>query len=88
MCINALIMNEFEKTTLEMEFKAFATKNFERPAKCENLEQVRFYIKELCLKMEEHRKLAAYIPEVAYVLLAQYNARQNSMLYNEFVNSY
>lgn len=81
-------MSDFEKKTLEMEFKAFATRNFERPSNCENLEQVRFYIKELCLKMEEHRKLAAFIPEVAYVLLAQYNAKQNSMLYKEFVNSY
>jgi hypothetical protein len=81
-------MSEFEKKFLEMELKAFTSKNFERPADCENLEQVRFYIKELCSKIEEYKKRYDYAPELAYTLLAQYNARQNGMLYKDFVNSY
>jgi hypothetical protein len=80
-------MSEFEKKTLELELKAFASKNFERPADCKNLDQVRFYIRELCVRIEDYQNRFNYAPELAYTLLAQYNARQNSMLYKTFVNS-
>lgn len=80
-------MSEFEKKTLELELKAFASKNFERPSDCKNLDQVRFYIRELCLRIEDYQKRFNYAPELAYTLLAQYNARQNSMLYKTLVNS-
>jgi hypothetical protein len=80
-------MSEFEKKTLELELKAFASKNFERPADCKNLDQVRFYIHELCARIEDYQNRFNYAPELAYTLLAQYNARQNSMLYKTFVNS-
>jgi hypothetical protein len=79
-------MSEFEKKTLELELKAFASKNFERPSDCKNLDQIRFYIRELCVRIEDYEKRFNYAPEVAYTLLAQYNARQNSMLYKTFVN--
>jgi hypothetical protein len=81
-------MSEFEKKSLELELKAFVAKNFERPADCDNLEQVRFYIRELCVKIEDYQKRLNYAPELAFTLLAQYNARQNSMLYKDYVNSY
>jgi hypothetical protein len=79
-------MSEFEKKTLELELKAFASKNFERPSDCKNLDQIRFYIRELCVRIEDYEKRFNYAPEIAYTLLAQYNARQNSMLYKTFVN--
>jgi hypothetical protein len=81
-------MSEFEKKALELELKSFVSKNFDRPADCENLDQVRFYIRELCLKIEDYQKRFNYAPELAFTLLAQYNARQNSMLYKDYVNSY
>jgi hypothetical protein len=81
-------MSEFEKKALEMELKSFVAKNFERPADCDNLDQVRFYIHELYLKIDDYQKRLNYAPELAYLLLAQYNARQNSMLYKDYVNSY
>jgi hypothetical protein len=81
-------MSEYEKKFLELELKSFTSKNFERPSDCENLEQVRFYIRELCNKIDDYKKRFNYAPEHAYTLLAQYNARQNSMLYKEFVNTY
>jgi hypothetical protein len=81
-------MSEFEKKSLEMEFRSFTAKNFERPADCNNLAQVRFYISELCAKIGDYKQRYDYAPELAYTLLAQYNARQNTMLYKDYVNSY
>jgi hypothetical protein len=81
-------MSNFEKKQIEMELRAFATRNFERPADCKNLDQVRFYIGELIQKINDMRTHGSHIPDYAYTLLAQYNARQNSMLYKDFAKSY
>ena len=81
-------MSEFEKKKIEMELKTFTSKNFERPSACRNAEQVRFYIHELCSKIEALKSSVNYVPESAYTLLAQYTARQNSFVYRDFVSSY
>jgi hypothetical protein len=81
-------MSDFEKKSLEKDLKSFTAKNFEKPASCRNLGQIRFYIRELCLKIEEYQKRFNYVPNSAYSLLAQYNSRQNSMLHRDFNNSY
>jgi hypothetical protein len=81
-------MSEFEKKKIELELKAFTANNFERPSSCRNAEQVRFYINELCEKIEQLKNEFDYVPESAYALLAQYTARQNSFVYREFVSSY
>lgn len=81
-------MSQYERKKLELELKQFASRNFERPSECRNLDQLRFYVKELCLKIEEFEKRFNYVPSNAYALLAQYNERQNNMLHLEFKNSY
>jgi hypothetical protein len=81
-------MTPYEMKKLEMEVKQFTLRNFEKPAACKNLEQVRFYVKELCAKIEELEKQFKYVPECAYALLAQYNARQNSLLHSDFKSVY
>ena len=81
-------MSEFEKKSLDMELKVFASRNFERPTDCRNLDQIRFYIRELCLKIEEYQKRFNYVPGAAYSLLAQYNAQQNSIIHKEFLRAY
>lgn len=81
-------MSEFEKKSLEMELKVFASRNFERPTDCRNLDQIRFYIRELCMKIEEYQKRFNYVPGTAYALLAQYNAQQNSIIHKEFLRTY
>jgi hypothetical protein len=81
-------MNDFEKKKIEMELKSFTSAHFERPSSCRNLEQIRFYVNELCKVIETYEKRFNYVPGDAYTLLAQYNARQNSLLYKDFVNSY
>lgn len=81
-------MSDFEKKTLEIELKSFTSRNFERPSDCRNLDQIRFYIRELCLKIEDYQKRFNYVPGVAYALLAQYNARQNSIIHKEFLQNY
>ena len=81
-------MSEYERKRLEMELKTFATLNFVKPSECKNLDQIRVYVRELCLKIEELEERFNYVPAWAYSLLAQYNATQNRMLYTEFRNSY
>jgi hypothetical protein len=81
-------MTEYEKKKLEMDFRNFTNRNFERPSECRNLAQIRFYVSELCDKIEEYKKRFNYVPEWAYTLLSQYNAKQNSMVHVEFVKIY
>jgi hypothetical protein len=81
-------MSEFEKKHLETELKAFTARNFVRPAECRNLDQIRFYIRELCLKIDDYKKRFNYVPVTAYALLSQYNSKQNALLYRDFVSNY
>ena len=81
-------MSDYDRRKIEMDLKIFTSRNFERPADCRNLDQIRFYVRELCLKIEEIEGRFNYVPTWAYSLLAQYNARQNSLIHVEFKNNY
>lgn len=81
-------MSEFERNKIELELKSFTSRNFEKPSDCKNAEQIRFYVKELCNKIQEFEGRFNYVPNWAYSLLAQYNARQNGILHVEFIETY
>jgi len=81
-------MSDYERKKLELELRSFTSRNFERPADCRNSDQVRFYVQELCSKIEEYNSRFNYVPGWAYALLAQYNARQNKFIQKEFRSSY
>jgi hypothetical protein len=81
-------MGLFDKNEVDYELKKFTTRNFEKPSDCKDLEQIRFYVRELCLKIEELEKRFEYVPSSAYSLLAQYNSRQNSIINKDFSQSY
>ena len=81
-------MTDYERKKIEMELRAFTSRNFEKPSECRNLQQIRFYVRELCLKIEELEDQFEYVPSWAYALLAQYNAKQNTLLHVEFRNAY
>ena len=81
-------MSEFEKKHLEIELKQFTTRNFVSPADCRNLDQIRFYIQELCGRIEDYRRRFNYVPKSAYTLLSQYNTKQNTMIYRDFIRHY
>jgi len=81
-------MSDFEKKKIELELNGVISKTFERPSACKNLQQIRLYVSELCRLIRDHETRFNYVPAGAYSLLAQYNARQNSLLYQDFVNSY
>ncbi len=81
-------MSNFEKRKLEIELRNFTTRNFERPSDCRNLDQIRFYVKELCEKIDYYERRFNYVPAWAYSLLAQYNMAQNGILHKEFRNAY
>ena len=81
-------MTDYERKKLEAELRYFTTKNFEKPSECRNLDQIRFYVQELCLKIEEYQSKFNYVPNWAYGLLAQYNAKQNNMIQIDFTSTY
>jgi len=81
-------MTPYEHSKIEMELKLFTKRNFIKPDDCRNVEQIRFYVRELCLKIEDLEERFNYVPAWAYALLTQYNTRQNSIISAEFKNSY
>lgn len=81
-------MTDYERNKLEMDLRSFTSRNFEKPSECRNLEQIRFYVQELCSKIEEYQSRFNYVPNWAYGLLAQYNAKQNHMISLDFKNTY
>jgi len=81
-------MDNFESKKLETDLTKFISKNFERPSDCRNIDQIRFYVRELCIKIEEYETRFNYVPSIAYALLAQYNYAQNRMIHIDFRKSY
>ena len=74
-------MGEFEKMQLESDLKRFTSRNFVRPSDCRDVTQIQFYVRELCVKIEEYESRFNYVPQWAYSLLAQYNVVQNNLIY-------
>ena len=81
-------MTDYERKKIEMELKLFTSRNFEKPSDCRNLDQIRYYVRELCQKISEMESRFNYVPNWAYALLAQYNAKQNVLIHVEFRNTY
>ena len=81
-------MSNFERKKLEMDLRNFAERNFESPSNCRNTDQIRFYVRELCLKIEEYKRRFNFVPGTAYSLLAQYNMMQNQLIHIEFKKAY
>ena len=73
-------MSEFEKRKLEMALRDFTSRNFVRPSDCRDVTQTQFYVRELCLKIEEYESRFNFVPEWAYSMLSQYNLVQNKLI--------
>lgn len=72
-------MTAYERVKIECELKEFTVKNFEKPSECRNLDQIRFYANELCLKIEAYENRFSSAPAWVYAPLEQYTAKQNLM---------
>lgn len=81
-------MSQYELKQLDAALRNFTSKNFESPSNCRNIDQIRFYVRELCLKIEEYENRFNFVPSWAYALLAQYNLMQNRMIEMEFSKAY
>ncbi len=81
-------MTDYERTKLDVALREFTHRNFEKPSDCRNLSQLRYYVEELCLKIQEYETKFQYVPEWAYSLLAQYNQRQNKLILRDFQTTY
>jgi len=81
-------MSDYEKQLLENNFKKFTRKHFERPSRCKNIGQIQYYVQELSLKIEEFKSRFNYVPNIAYVLLSEYNASQNKLIFKGFQKIY
>ena len=81
-------MSDFERKKLEADLQNFANRNFERPSNCRDIDQIRFYVRELCIKIREYESRFNFVPHQAYSLLAQYNLAQNRLIHVEFRKAY
>ena len=81
-------MDKREQRRIGEELRKFADRNFQSRRKCRDLDQIRFYVSELSLKIEEMKLRFDYVPDIAYSLLAEYNARQNSIIGMDFRRTY
>jgi hypothetical protein len=81
-------MTEYERKKIEFELKAFTSKHLQKPSECKNPDQIRFYLNELAERIEALERTCNYAPDWGYVMLALSNAKQNSLLFAEFKNSY
>ena len=81
-------MSNFERKKLETDLRNFTERNFESPSNCRNLDQIRFYVRELCVKIEDYERRFNFVPGSAYSLLAQYNMVQNQLIQVEFRKTY
>jgi len=81
-------MSPYKIKKIEMDLLNFITKGFEKPNNCKDVDQIRFYIRELCLKIEEYEKQFNYVPDWAYSLLAQYNNVHNNIANSQFTQTY
>jgi len=81
-------MSNFELKKLETDLRNFAERNFESPSNCRDIDQIRFYVRELCLKIQEYERRFNFVPSSAYSLLAQYNRVQNQLIQVEFRKAY
>lgn len=81
-------MSSLEKKRIDRAFQLFAVRNFEKPKRCKNVEQVRFYLKELTETVKKYEDEFSYVPGEAYKLLSEYNSLHNSMVFEHFKNTY
>ncbi len=81
-------MNTAEFKKSEIALLDFTKRNFEKPSDCRNVDQIRFYVRELCLKIEDYEKKFNYVPSWAYSLITQYNTVYNKLVYVEFEKAY
>ena len=81
-------MTTHDQKRLDREFEIFTKRNFQKPAKCKNEEELRFYIREISLEIEHYKRKHNYVPSAAYQLLAQYNRLLNRIVFTHFKNAY
>jgi len=77
-------MSDCEIEQLEIDFNKFTNRHFEEPSECRNNGQVQFYIQELSIKIEEFKSTFNFVPNNAYVLMNEYNASQNKLVFRNF----
>ena len=81
-------MTRFEQKRLDVEFSRFTRMNFDKPQKCKNIDQIRYYMHELGNKINELKNHFNYVPSDAHILMSQYNAAQNRIIHRNFQEAY
>jgi hypothetical protein len=54
------------------------------PSSFKNVEEIRFYVRDLCFKIEELENIFDYVPASSYNLLAKYHTLQDSSTEKRF----
>jgi len=58
--------------------------NADMPSSFKNVEEIRFYVRDLCFKIEELENIFDYVPASSYNLLAKYHTLQDSSTEKRF----
>ncbi len=81
-------MNTFEQKLIDNDFRKFTSLNFEQPKRCKSLGQLQYYVRELTQKIKELKSRFNYVPEKAFILLAEYNRKLNSLIFKNYQEVY
>jgi hypothetical protein len=74
--------------TVEREFRKFAKTTLVSPRKCKKIEQTRYNIHELHMKINELREKFNYVPDDARLLFNEYQVIQDRMVFENYRKSY
>ncbi len=68
----------------ELEVSTSGSSSVEIPSTVKNIDEIRFYVRDLCFKIEELENRFDYVPASAYDMLAKYTSHQNSSTEKSF----
>lgn len=81
-------MSTQERKKIDKDFKKISGRHFEKPSRCRNIGQLQYYVSELSRMIEDFKSRFNYVPKDAYVLLSQYNASQNRIIFSNYQKQY
>lgn len=81
-------MTTWQRHQIDSQLKSSLKSTFQNPSACDDLEQIRKYVSELCVIKESYQVRFGYVPSLIYTMIAKYNTRQNEIIGFAFRDTY
>jgi hypothetical protein len=81
-------MTPWQRYQIDSQLKSSLRLTFQDPSTCDDLEQIRKYVSQLCVIKESYQVRFGYVPSLIYTLIAKYNRRQNEIIGFVFRDTY